>query len=252
MFNVVVAFLFSNISDDIWDNYQAKTLRAYEEQAAGGLLITNHPDPDVGATFFVRTSPDANGRPHFQNATFHLFLSNDKDWKLSTNFTPEANQCNSYFPSTFLGLIPEGKSRWTVCTSGKWADIPITVTRLSVADLEEKKRAQREALAEQAAGTLTFSGGPPHVNGSTFRRSTSSPDANGYPVFDNGTCHLFVSAGKWRLSAGFDPTSTKCSCCAPISKPYGCVPIGVNEWDSYDDTVKGWIVISIEVTQRKP
>eukprot|EP00930_Biecheleria_cincta_P086721 TRINITY_DN75980_c0_g1_i1.p1 TRINITY_DN75980_c0_g1~~TRINITY_DN75980_c0_g1_i1.p1 ORF type:complete len:881 (-),score=116.29 TRINITY_DN75980_c0_g1_i1:37-2679(-) len=235
------------VGDSVWERLLEEQARAAQEQTKGGLKFSGHSQEHVNKTTFVHSQaqPEVNGKPHYENGSWHLYFSVGK-WRVASKFTPTESSCWSFIDPTPLGTVPEGKNEWDACVDGSWVKMVVSVTHVSDSDLAEQEAENRRSVEHQAVRGLRFEDHPQGgVNEAAFVRSSTEADANGLPHYENGSWHLYYSDGHWRVASAFEPTKTSCfSYIAATST--GAVPEGTKEWTAYVDG--DWTTVSITVT----
>lgn len=235
------------VGDSVWTRLLEQQALATQAQSKGGLQFNGHSQEGVNKGTFVlsQEQPEANEKPHYENGSWHLYFSGGK-WRVTRKFEPTATGCWSYIDPTSFGTVPEGENEWDAFVDGSWVTMSVSVTHVSESDLAQQSADSNRAVERQAERGLRFADHPQDgANEAEFVRSSTEPDANGFPHYENGNWHLYFSGGNWRVASRFDPTKNSCfSYIGPTST--GTVPEGTQEWTAYVDGE--WTTASITVT----
>ena len=96
---------------------------------AAAFAVEGHPIAAYNGTYRPRGQHE--GWPRFENEHGrHLFRSRpDKQWRLSSGFTPERDGCRGHIAAA-EGPSPTGAQRWRCVVYGGWEERTVTVTAL--------------------------------------------------------------------------------------------------------------------------
>ena len=102
------------------------------------ISFSQHSIPAVNSAPFFRSAsdPEANGAPHYENGTLHLYLA-DKAWRISPDFNPTSGASVCNISPTEHDVVAEGRQVCQTYLDGAWRTTNVNIKHLSATAVNE-------------------------------------------------------------------------------------------------------------------